>query len=66
MKYIGKLYGKIGDTYFDTGKTTEDLDKLEEPLIEQNALIENERRKLEESKTCETCNALHSRCSQHE
>lgn len=29
MKYIGKLYGKIENKYFDTGKTTEDWDKLE-------------------------------------
>ena len=28
MKYEGKLYGKIGKKYFDTGHTTEDWDKL--------------------------------------
>ena len=31
MKYEGKLYGKIGKKYFDTGHTTEDLDKLSHP-----------------------------------
>jgi len=30
MEYIGKLYGRLGrDFYFDTGKTTEDYDRLE-------------------------------------
>lgn len=30
MEYIGKLYGRIGpDQYFETGKTSEDWDKLE-------------------------------------
>ena len=28
MEYTGKLYGKIGNKYFDTGVTTEDYDKL--------------------------------------
>lgn len=29
MEYHGKLYGKIGHKYFDTGKTSADYDKLE-------------------------------------
>lgn len=29
MEYRGKLYGKIGNKYFDTGKTTDDYDELE-------------------------------------
>lgn len=29
MEYHGKLYGKIGNKYFDTAKTSEDFDKLE-------------------------------------
>jgi|TARA_R110000744_G_C19154567_1_gene539790 hypothetical protein len=28
MEYTGKLYGKIGSKYFDTGKTANDIDKL--------------------------------------
>ena len=28
MKYEGKLYGKLGSTYFDTGRTSEDWDEL--------------------------------------
>ncbi len=28
MEYKGKLYGKIGNKYFDTSHTTEDWDKL--------------------------------------
>ncbi len=29
MNYIGKLFGQVGNKYFDTGKTTEDWDALE-------------------------------------
>ena len=29
MQYQGRLYGKIGREYFDTGKTSEDWDALE-------------------------------------
>lgn len=29
MEYHGKLYGKIGGKYFDTGKTSDDFDNLE-------------------------------------
>ena len=29
-EYIGKLFGKIGNKYFDTGATSEDYDKLKE------------------------------------
>lgn len=28
MKYHGKLYGKIGNKYFDTGKTSKDFDEM--------------------------------------
>lgn len=28
MEYQGKLYGKIGEMYFDTGVTSKDFDKL--------------------------------------
>lgn len=30
MEYNGKLYGKLGSKYFDTGKTAKDYDKLEQ------------------------------------
>lgn len=29
MEYHGKLYGKIGNKYFDTSKTSDDYDGLE-------------------------------------
>ena len=32
MDYKGKLYGKMGHTYFDTGKTSDDYDELLEAL----------------------------------
>ena len=38
MEYHGKLYGKIGKKYFDTGKTSADYDKLE---AEKKELLEN-------------------------
>lgn len=28
MEYHGKLYGKIGNKYFETGKTSKDFDKM--------------------------------------
>jgi hypothetical protein len=39
MKYEGKLYGKIGRKYFDTGKTSDDWDKLEKRNKEANEFI---------------------------
>ena len=39
MEYIGKLYARIGNSnYFDTGKTSNDYDKLE---AENKSLKEN-------------------------
>jgi len=32
MNYTGKLYGKIGNKYFDTSKTSNDFDELVELL----------------------------------
>ena len=29
MDYKGKLFGKLGNKYFDTGKTSDDFDELE-------------------------------------
>lgn len=37
MEYKGKLYGKIGNKYFDTGKTSDDYDEL---LEQRNYLLE--------------------------
>lgn len=37
MQYHGKIYGKLGRKYFDTGKTSEDWDKL---LEQRNELLE--------------------------
>jgi len=34
MEYHGKLYGKIGNKYFDTGKTSKDFDEILEILKE--------------------------------
>ena len=34
MDYQGKLYGRIGDTHFDTGHTAEEFDQMLEALKE--------------------------------
>ncbi len=34
MQYHGKLYGKIGEKYFDTGKTADDFDTMEKRISE--------------------------------
>jgi hypothetical protein len=41
MEFHGKLYGKIAGTFFDTGKTTDDYDKLVELLKEAATLVGN-------------------------
>ena len=39
MEYHGKLYGKIGNKYFDTNKTSKDVDKLVEMLKKSKSTI---------------------------
>lgn len=34
MEYKGKLYGRVKNKYFDTGKTSDDYDALEKKVIE--------------------------------
>ena len=34
MNYKGKLYGKVGKKYFDTGKTSDDWDEMIDALVE--------------------------------
>ena len=34
MEYTGKLYGKIGNKYFDTGRTSEEFDSFQKKAIE--------------------------------
>lgn len=38
MEYTGKLYGRIGRKYFETGKTSEDYDKL----LEENKKLKQQ------------------------
>lgn len=38
MEYTGKLYGKIGNKYFDTGRTSEEFDKFQKMAIELQLL----------------------------
>lgn len=39
MEYKGKLYGKIGGMYFETGKTSKDWDKMESKIKELKSKI---------------------------
>lgn len=39
MKYEGKLYGKVGKTYFPLMNTSEDFDKIKELLIESREML---------------------------
>ncbi len=41
MEYIGKLYGKFNDTYFDTCKTSEDFDALVNENIKLKEQLSN-------------------------
>lgn len=34
MEYKGKLYGKLGGIFFDTGKTADDFDNMEAKIKE--------------------------------
>jgi len=34
MEYHGKLYGKIGNKHFDTGRTSEEFDRMQNRLVE--------------------------------
>ncbi len=43
MEYTGKLYGKIGSEYFDTGKTAKDFDALKDALTQIKELESSER-----------------------
>lgn len=41
MEYQGKLYGKIGDRTFETGKTSEDWDNLESQNKKLKSLLQD-------------------------
>lgn len=41
MEYTGKLYGRIGNKYFDTGFTSEDYDKLQKENSELQKQVLN-------------------------
>ena len=70
MEYLGRLYGKIGGKYFDTGHTTRSWVKLEkeieyikapteaELLKVESLFEENERLRDELSLSKELCNTL--------
>ena len=42
MEYKGKLYGKFGNKYFDTGKTSDDWDRIETGYNKAKLLLADE------------------------
>lgn len=40
MEYHGRLFGKVGNKYFDTGSTSDDFDNLQKRVAELEAQIE--------------------------
>ena len=42
MNYKGKLYGKVGKKYFDTGRTSDDWDEMIDALVEFKRRYSNE------------------------
>ncbi len=51
MDYKGKLYGKIGNKHFDTGKTAEDWDEAHAVLEHLLHEIENPRKSSQDGNT---------------
>jgi hypothetical protein len=49
MEYQGKLYGKVGKTYFPLIKTTDDFDKIESEKQELIKMVELLVDRLEEN-----------------
>ena len=48
MKYEGKLYCKLWESYFDSGKTSEDWDQLESQIkMFQEICVEDAREKID-------------------
>jgi len=41
MEYHGRLYGKVGKKYFDTGRTSEEFDKYQKMAVELQLEKEN-------------------------
>lgn len=59
MKYVGKLYGKIGDSYFDTGHNTDDWDELIKKSSSSNCIhIYKKKHTSSNFKKCEKCGNL--------
>ena len=44
MEYKGRLYGKVHQTYFETGKTSDDYDNLEKQVEE----LEGDKEKMQD------------------
>jgi hypothetical protein len=57
MEYTGKLYGKIGNKYFNTGRTSEEFDKYEKMAIELQ-LLKDEKKQVNDIDTSQD-KALH-------
>ncbi len=65
MKYNGKLYGKIGGIYFDTGLTSNDWDELESKANLKWKSIKEEKPKDGEKVIIWVDNLSDPECSRH-
>jgi hypothetical protein len=59
MEYLGKLYGKVGKTYFPLNMTAEDVDELVK--FKESVIAEINARKVntKQSTLCISCNKHH-------
>lgn len=53
--YHGKLYGKLWNKYFETGKTSEDFDKMESRIKELEAEIEQLKQANDAERSSDKC-----------
>ena len=58
MKYNGKLYGKVGGIYFDTGLTSNDWDELESKVNENYKFTNEDVERIIKSVISETTQGL--------
>ena len=55
MEYKGKLYGKIGNKYFDTSHTAEDWDKLTDRIKELEQQLQVSKLPMHGVISCPNC-----------
>ena len=64
MKYNGKLYGKVGGIYFDTGLTSNDWDELESKANDNSKFTNEDIERI--NKKLQTCRRIISKVERGE